>query len=277
MTFTNQYGEFNAKFYLTIGGIVFAVLAFIALMPFVIVGAAENVVITQFGQIDRTLGPGIHWVTPIVERSNKYSSRIQKIEVAASAASGDLQDVSTTVAINYAVNGNSVAELYVATKFSHEETVLQPVIQESIKSVTARYTAEELITKRALVKEEILELVKAGVTSRFGGKELIIVNDLAITNFEFSASFNSAIEAKVKAEQEALKAQNDLERVKFEAEQRIAQAQAEAEAIKIQAQAINSQGGADYVNLKAIEKWNGVLPTQMIPGGTVPFINLNTK
>lgn len=77
------------------------------------------------------------------------------------------------------------------------------------------------------------------------------------------------------AQQSALKAENDLKRIQVEADQRIAQAKAEAEAIKIQAQAITQQGGRDYVQLQAIEKWNGKLPDQMIPGGTVPFLDLS--
>ncbi len=77
------------------------------------------------------------------------------------------------------------------------------------------------------------------------------------------------------AQQQALKAANDLDRIKTEAEQRVAQATAEAEAIKIQAQAITQQGGRDYVQLKAVEKWDGKLPGQMIPGSAVPFIPLN--
>jgi regulator of protease activity HflC (stomatin/prohibitin superfamily) len=102
----------------------------------------------------------------------------------------------------------------------------------------------------------------------------ILVDDFSIVNFDFSSEFNRAIEAKQVAEQNALKAKNDLDRIKIEAEQKIAAAQAEAEAIRIQAEAITQQGGRDYVQLQAIERWNGQLPAQMIPGATVPFIDL---
>ena len=105
-------------------------------------------------------------------------------------------------------------------------------------------------------------------------EEFIVVHEVSIVNFNFSKSFKEAIEAKVTAEQQALAAKNKLEQVKYEAEQRISQAQGEAEAIRIQAQAIQNQGGAEYVNLKAIEKWNGQLPAYML-GDSVPLINLN--
>jgi regulator of protease activity HflC (stomatin/prohibitin superfamily) len=98
---------------------------------------------------------------------------------------------------------------------------------------------------------------------------------MSIVNFDFSESFNTAIEAKVTAEQNALAARNKLEQVKFEADQRIAQAQGEAEAIKIQASAIEAQGGAAYIQLQAIKQWNGQLPSVNVAGGSsggLPFL-----
>jgi regulator of protease activity HflC (stomatin/prohibitin superfamily) len=145
--------------------------------------------------------------------------------------------------------------------------IIDPAIQEAIKAVTSKYTAEELITKRSQVKDDAKVVLAERLT-----KEFIIVDELSIVNFDFSKSFNEAIEAKVTAEQNALASKNKLEQVKYEAEQRIVQAKGEAEAIKIQAEAIQNQGGEAYVNLKAIEKWNGTLPTYT--GGAMPFINV---
>jgi regulator of protease activity HflC (stomatin/prohibitin superfamily) len=104
----------------------------------------------------------------------------------------------------------------------------------------------------------------------------IVVDQVNITNFDFSQSFNAAIEAKVTAEQSALAAKNKLEQVKFEAEQRVTQAKGEAEAIKIQAAAIQAQGGQEYVSLKWVEKWNGALPTtQLGNSGFTPLISIS--
>lgn len=102
----------------------------------------------------------------------------------------------------------------------------------------------------------------------------IIISGMNITNLEFSPSFNTAIEAKVTAEQNALAQKNKLEQVKYEAQQTIEKAKAEAESIKIQAESVNSQGGADYVKLKAIEKWNGVLPQYQL-GNATPIIDIS--
>jgi regulator of protease activity HflC (stomatin/prohibitin superfamily) len=138
----------------------------------------------------------------------------------------------------------------------------------AVKASTANYTAEELITKREVVRQTIQDSLTERLKQNY-----VDVTGVSIVDFNFSPSFNQAIEAKVTAEQNALAAKNKLEQVKYEAEQRVEQAKGEAEAIKIQTQAIQSQGGRDYVNLKAIEKWNGELPQQMM-GGAVPFVNI---
>jgi regulator of protease activity HflC (stomatin/prohibitin superfamily) len=146
--------------------------------------------------------------------------------------------------------------------------VIAPRIQEIVKAVIARFSAEELLVRRDVVKSEIANGLRQSLT-----QYNVVVEDIQITNFSFSQAFDEAIEAKQTAEQNALKAKNDLERIRVEAEQKIAMAQAEAEAIRIQAQAIKEQGGEAYVRMKAIEKWNGVLP--QVSGGATPFINLN--
>jgi regulator of protease activity HflC (stomatin/prohibitin superfamily) len=250
---------------------VIALIVLIALNPFVIVKAGQKGVILKWGAVTgEILNPGIHWVTPIVKDVEKLDIQIQKEEVEASSASKDLQVVTSKVALNFHLDGDKVSDLWKNIGKDFKTKVIDPSIQESVKSATAKYTAEELITKRELVKEDIKNSLKERLSQDF-----VVVDELNIIDFNFSKSFNDAIEAKVTAEQSALAAKNKLEQVKYEASQTVETAKAQAEAIKIQAQAINSQGGADYVALQAITKWNGVLPTQMIPGGTVPFINLN--
>lgn len=170
------------------------------------------------------------------------------------SASKDLQDVRVSTVVNYKIDPLKVRELFeqYRTEENFEEQVLKPIIKKEIKETTSLYTAEELVTKRA----EYNSVIDSTLTENFTGVG-VIFEQSNITNLAFSESFNKAIEAKVTSQQEALKAQNDLKRIEFEAQQRIETAKAEAEAIKIQAQAINSQGGADYVELQKISKWNG--------------------
>ncbi len=180
-----------------------------------------------------------------------------------------MQSVTATVAVNYHVEPQDAPTIFQNIGADYSDRVISPAIQESVKSVVANYSAEQLITEREKVREDIIALL-TGKLQTYG----VQTDSLNIVNFAFSDQFNQAIEAKVTAQQDALAAQNKLAQVQFEADQTVASAKAQAEAIQIQAAAINSQGGADYVELQAINKWNGVLPTQMLPGSTVPFINL---
>lgn len=261
--------EPNIKMYIKIGlGIIFLIL-FIILSPFTIITAGERGIVLNWGAVsDEVMAEGIHWVTPIMQDVKKLDVKIQKEEVDASAASKDLQTVSAKIALNYHPVPESVNLLWQKVGKDYKSRVIDPAIQEAVKASIAKYTAEELITKRQLVKDE----VKTILAERLA-REYINVDEVSIVNFDFSKSFNEAIEAKVTAEQSALAAKNKLEQVKFEAEQRVAQASAEAEAIRIQAQAVTQQGGEDYVNLQWIQKWNGVLPSTML-GENTPIINL---
>ena len=251
---------------LSVGGFLGLIIVF---GSFTIVGAGYERVILRLGKVDRTLSPGLHFKLPILEKTIKYEVKTQIIEVEAISASQDLQDVRTTIALNYNLVIGSTGEIYETVGTAYQSRIIDPAIQDIVKAATARFNAEALITRRPEVKEAI----ETGLRERLL-KSHIEVTGVAITDFRFSSSFNAAIEAKVTAEQRALEAKNKLEQVRFEADQRITSAKAEAEAIRIQAQAITQQGGREYVNLKAVEKWDGVLPTQMIPNSTVPFIQL---
>ena len=150
-----------------------------------------------------------------------------------------------------------------------EERVIRPEVRSTIKAIASQFTAEELVTKRA----EFADKASIALNEQLSTKSVIIEN-ANITNLQFSKSFSEAIEAKVTAVQNAEASKNQLEQKKFEAEQIIVTAKAEAEAVRIKTQAISQQGGADYVKLQAISKWNGILPAQMTPNGAVPFIDL---
>ena len=230
---------------------VVVVVFLLLINPFVIISAGERGVILTWGAVgDNIMGEGVHLRIPIAQKVKQLDVKIQKEEVVVEAASKDLQTVSSVIALNYHLQPDRVNKLWQNIGNDYKERIIDPAIQEAMKAATAKYTAEELITKRQNVKEDTKSLLAERLV-----KEYILVDELSIVNFDFSPSFNSAIEAKVTAEQNALAAKNKLEQVKFEAEQRISQAKGEAEAIKIQAQAITQQGGKDYVNLQWIKAW----------------------
>lgn len=236
---------------------------------FYIVGAGERAVVVTLGKAsDVSQAPGMHFKLPLISKAVKFDVKTQKYEADATAASSDLQTVNGKLAINYHVAPESVPSLYREIGADYSDRIIQPLEQEVVKATTARFSAEELITKREQVREEM----KATLTERLRPRG-IIVEEVSIVNFDFSQSFNAAIEAKVTAEQNALAAKNKLAQVEYEAQQRVAAAKGEAEAIQIQSAAIQAQGGKEYVQLQAINKWSGNMPL-VVGSGNLPFINI---
>lgn len=219
------------------------------------------------------LNEGISFIIPFLQEATLFDVRVQKAEFDSSAASKDLQSVRTKVALNFSLIPEEVPGVFRQVGADFTEKIVHPAVQEVVKAATARFTAEELIIKREDVKNQIQELLR----SHLANAHLRLI-ETYITDFDFSPEFSRAIEAKQIAEQDALKAKRDLDRIKIEAEQKVAQARAEAEGLRLQREAITAQ----LLELRkieaqklAIEKWNGVLPQTMM-GDAVPFINMGS-
>ena len=235
--------------------------------PFGTVGAGERGILLRFNAVTgKIYDEGLYFRWPFVERVVKFDIKVQKDQVEATAASKDLQTVHSDVALNFHINADRVATLYKEVGVDFKQRIIDPTLQEAVKASTAKFTAEELVTKRELVREETKLLLRAKLEPSG-----IVVDEFNIVNFNFSQSFNGAIEAKVTAEQQALAARNKLEQIKFEADQRIAEARGKAEAIRVESDALRSN--PQILELRALEKWDGVLP-QVTGGGGVPFINI---
>lgn len=217
------------------------------------------------------LNEGISFVIPLIQDVTFFDVRIRKAEFEATAASRDLQIVRAKVALNFGPVTEEVSAIYKDYGTEYTEKVVHPALQEAVKAATARYTAEELITKREEVKGQIHELL----AKHMAPAHLRLV-ETYITDFEFSSDFAHAIEAKQIAEQQALKAKRDLDRVRIEADQKIAQAKAEAESLRMQKEAITPMM-LELRKIEAqklgIEKWNGQLPNMMM-SDSVPFVNI---
>lgn len=257
---------------LSIGLIVAVVLIFAVLIiawPFGTVGAGERGVLLRWGAVTgQVMGEGLYVRVPIMDRVEIMDVKIQKEEVVATAASKDLQTVESRVALNYHIDPMKVANIYQDIGIQYNIRLIDPALQESVKSTTAKYTAEELITRR----EEVRDAIKSHLVEKLQPRG-ILIDDFNIVDFQFSAAFDQAIELKVTAEQSALAAKNKLEQIKFEAEQQIAEARGKAEALRIESAAL--QSSPQILQLRALEKWDGRMPAVM-GAGTTPFVDVSS-
>jgi regulator of protease activity HflC (stomatin/prohibitin superfamily) len=240
--------------------------------PWVQVGAGQRGIVLNFGAVQKkVLEEGLHLRIPVMQEIAIMDVKIQKAETDAAAASADLQDVSSRIALNYHVVPDKANVVYQKIGIQFKERIIDPAIQEVVKAVTAKYTAEELITKRPAVSEAM----KVALSERLIANN-IAVDAFSIVTFSFTKIFTEAIESKQTAEQLALKARRDLDRIKIEAEQKITAARAEAESLRLQRANISPdliELRKIEANMKAIDKWDGVLP-QVTGGGAIPMIGL---
>lgn len=252
-----------------------SLLLLIMFRPWVQIGAGERGIVLNFGAVqDRVLGEGMHFRIPIMQEVVIMDVKVQKVQTDASSASSDLQDVTLSVALNYHIIPDKANQVYQNIGVHYKERIIDPAIHEVTKAVSAEYTAEELITKRPEVSAEMKKELSDKLM-----ESNIYVDAVSIVTFSFSTVFMDAIEAKQTAEQHALKAKRDLDRIRIEAEQTIAAATAEAEALRLQKMNISPdliELRKIEANLKAIEKWDGILPN-VTGAGAIPFIGVDQK
>lgn len=257
----------------TVGRIVTAVIVILVVLivlfnTFTTVDAGHTGVVTTFGKVSpNVLSEGLHTKIPFIQDIIQIDNRVLKAEVECSSASKDLQTVSSTIALNYRVRNESSADIYQNVGLDYESIIIAPAIHECVKAVTAKFTAEELITSRQAISDQMKELLSEKISSY--GIEVQIFN---IISFDFTAEYNAAIEAKQTAQQNALKAEQDLQRVKVEAEQTVAKAQAEAEAYRLKSQELTPQ----MILMEYIDKWDGKLPSMVSGDGTSAMIDVTS-
>lgn len=238
-----------------------------------VVGAGQRGVLLRFGAVTGEIkSEGLYFKIPFVEKVVLMSTQIQKYTSVATASSKDLQVVTTEVTLNYQLEAGKVTEIYRNMRQDYEHRIIQPFVQEAVKSITASFDAEQLITQRPRVKAELQDLL----TKRLSELGIHVV-ELSITDFRFTQIFQDSIEAKVKAVQQALEAENSLKRVEFEAQQAIVKAKAEAKGLELQKEQITEQLlqlRRIEVQRSAVEKWNGVMPSVVTGGGPVPMLDV---
>lgn len=274
--------------------VILIVIVILATSAFVIVESGHVGVIRTLGAVQpKPLPEGFHFKKPFLDKIEEIDIRLTKAQSKSAAASKDLQTVQTQVTVQYSINGPVAPQTYqkIGTRDVVAATIIEPAIQESVKAVTAKYTAEQLVTKRAEVKLQIQEAIEKFINVTLEDKEVptaLQIANVAITDFEFSDDFNKAIELKVKAEQEALQALNEKTRRVTQAEagyqeKKLAadaaaydievRSKAKADAIEREAKALKNN--PELIQLRLSEKWDGTLP-KFTGGGAVPFIDVDS-
>jgi len=258
--------------------VTFIVIAIIISESVVIVQAGHRGVVLYVGAVEkRVLGEGLHFIIPFAEQVIQLEVRTLKFQADASAASNDLQEVATVIALNYHIDPNDANIVYQQLGADYADRIIAPTIQESVKASVAKFNAEELITKRETAKAVIAQAIRNTLSTRD-----ITVETVFITDFKFSEAFANQVESKVVAYQKYLTEQNNLRAVQVVANQTVVQAQAQArsnvaraegesQAIKV----ITDQLRQDpqYLQWQSINKWNGQMPYALGSGG-FPFFQL---
>ena len=274
-------------------GIPLLILIIVAIQSFTVIDAGYVGVVKRLGAVQPSyLSEGFHFKSPFIDSVEDFDIRLSKVETSAGASSKDLQVVETQIAVQYSMTPELMPLTLqkVGTRSVVERTLISPSIMESVKAITALYTAEQLITKRDEVKSKIQGQINSFLDETLSEKELnglLIIANVAITDFDFSAEFNRAIEEKVRAEQDALKAKNEKLRRVNQAEAAAAErtlaadaaayeieveSRARADAIKREAEAL--AGNPQLIQLRIAEKWNGQLP-RFSGGDSIPLISID--
>ncbi|QDR79950.1 prohibitin family protein [Sporomusa termitida] len=249
------------------------ILLFLAFNSIVIVQAGTRGIVLQLGAVQPlVLNEGLHFKIPFIQKVIPIDVRVGKAQSDQTAASRDLQIVTTTIAVNFHLVPDEVNKLYQNVGLAYDDRIVAPAIGEAVKAVTAQYTAEELISKRSEVSSKVKETLASKLSTYY-----MALDEINITEFKFSTEYNNAIEQKQIAEQNALKAKLDLQRIEVESQQTIERAKAEAESLRLQKQEV-TQELIDLrrieTQMRAIEKWDGKLPS--VTGGVTPFIDANS-
>lgn len=238
--------------------------------PFVMVGPGERGIKIKLGEVQpESYGEGLHLVFPFVQKFKTMNVKTQKNTLTTAVYTKDIQQARITYVINYNVQPNNVNKLFQEVGMDYVGTILTPVVEGTIKDIIGKWNAQDLIANRERATGDILFKLQTQLKDNY-----INVSDFQMTEINYSDVFERAIESKVTAEQEALKAKNKTVQVEEEAKQKVIAAQAEAKSMSIRAQALSQN--KSLVQYEAVQKWDGKMPQYML-GNSVPFINVSAK
>lgn len=259
--------DFSGKLLLPILAVVVVVMAF---STYFIVPPGEVAIKTRLGSIVGSYSEGIHFKMPFLESITKFSIQIQRANIKTQAFSKDLQTMNAHLVVNHRIQQETAVSIFRNLGPNYVENIVDPMVQEVFKAIAARYSAESVISQRNELVQELNTEVKDRLT-----KKEIIVTDISVVDLDFTEQFLKAVEDKQVADQQAQMAGKLVEKAKRDAEQQIAKSRGEAEALRMQREQVTPaliELRKVDAQLKAIEKWNGVLPGYV--GAGVPFISI---
>ena len=251
--------------------IVSLLVVFIAFFnPISIVGVGERGVKVTLGKVSPTsYTEGVHLVMPFISHIKNMNVKTQKNYIETSVYTKDIQQAKITYVLNYNLQPENAHRMYREVGTNYVDTVLTPVVEGTIKDVIGKWNAQDLVANREKATTEILQKLQAHLSPKY-----INVTDFQMTAISYSDVFEKAIESKVTAEQDALKAKNKTVQIQEEAKQQLISAEAEAKSMSIRAHALTQNKA--LVEYEAVQKWDGKLPEYMM-GNSIPFINIAKK
>lgn len=250
---------------------ILLLLCFIVLCnPFVMVGPGERGIKIKLGEVEQEVyGEGLHFIFPFVQKFRTMNVKTQKATLKTSVYTKDIQQARITYVVNFHVQPDKVNKLFQEVGMDYQNTILTPVIEGTIKDIIGKWNAQDLIANREIATNDILLKLQNQLKDNY-----LDITDFQMVEINYSEVFERAIESKVTAEQEALKAKNKTVQVEEEAKQKVIAAQAEAKSMSIRAQALSQN--KSLVEYEAVQKWDGKMPQYML-GNTMPFININSN
>ena len=238
--------------------------------PFVMVGPGERGIKIRLGEVEpECYGEGLHFIFPFIQKFRTMNVKTQKNALTTAVYTKDIQQAKITYVINYNVQPDKVNKLFQEVGMEYQSTILIPVVEGTIKDIIGKWNAQDLIANREKATGDILFKLQTSLKDNY-----LNVTDLQMTEINYSEVFERAIESKVTAEQEALKAKNKTVQIQEEAKQKVIAAEAEARSMAIRAQALSQN--KSLVQYEAVQKWDGKMPQYMM-GNSVPFINVSAK
>ncbi len=236
--------------------------------PFVMVGPGERGIKIKLGEVQQeSYGEGLHIICPFIQKFKTMNVKTQKNTYTTAVYTKDIQQARITYVINYNVQPDKVNKLFQEVGMDYATTILTPVVEGTIKDIIGKWNAQDLIANREKATGDILFKLQQQLKDNY-----INVTDFQMTEINYSDVFERAIESKVTAEQEALKAKNKTVQVQEEAKQKVIAAEAEAKSMAIRARALSQN--KSLVQYEAVQKWDGKMPQYML-GNSVPFINVS--